>query len=281
MAFRDDWAMNTPRALLRQGQPAATAAGDARAVAHLDRGASPTYSRGLYVVRSKRCWWPVSRSAWTRAPGTNRGRSNSSETRAARVLCFDELAVRLHAHQDAETDEQTHQRSATKGNQRQRNADDRKNAAGAESDRRLRAVISRSQRIARRVEKGQYSFLLIIVQVRPDQRRCRGGGGQKAEHDLPRQTRKVEHVKPGSADHQRGTQIGLAFDQPDRQSDEHHREDEIAEANARLVLLKIPGKHQRKCDLHQLGRLKAGKAEIEPAARSIDHGSAKRHRDQQ
>ena len=155
------------------------------------------------------------------------------------------------------------------------------NAAGAECDRRLRAVISRSQRVARRVEKGQYSFLLIIVQVRPDQRRCRGGGDQKAEHDLPRQARKVEHVKPGSADHQRGTQIGLAFDQPDRQSDEHHREDEIAEANARLVLLKIPGKHQRKCDLHQLGRLKVGKAEIEPAARSIDHGSAKRHRDQQ
>src|SRR2546423_3945868 len=102
MAFRDDWAMNTPRALLRQGQPAAIAAGDARAVAHLDRGASPTYSRGLYVVRSKRCWWSISRSAWTRAPGTNRG-----PTRAARFLCFDELAIRLHAHQDAETDEQT------------------------------------------------------------------------------------------------------------------------------------------------------------------------------
>ena len=74
--LREAWRMNTPRAVLRRSQPVPTAPCDLPAAGHFDRGGSPTYGRRLYVARGVRR---------VRRPG--------------RCLCFDELSIRLHAHQ--------------------------------------------------------------------------------------------------------------------------------------------------------------------------------------
>src|ERR1019366_6292450 len=52
--FRDATSMNTLQAESQRSQRVATAPCDLRAAAHFDRGASPTYSRELYVARSAR-----------------------------------------------------------------------------------------------------------------------------------------------------------------------------------------------------------------------------------
>ena len=119
------------------------------------------------------------------------------------------------------------------------------------------------------------------MQVRPDQ--WRRGRGQDCEprHDLPRQAGKVEHEDARRADHERGSEVRLPLDQPHRQCDEHGRDDEVGEPHASFVLLEIPGEHQRQRDLHQLRGLEATDAEIEPAARAVDHRSAERDCDQQ
>ena len=55
----------------------------------------------------------------------------------------------------------------------------------------------------------------------------------------------------------------------------------VAQAQHGLVLLEIPGQHQRHGDLHQLGRLDAHEAEIEPAPRALGDVAEQRHGDQQ
>ena len=58
-------------------------------------------------------------------------------------------------------------------------------AARPQRDRRLRAVITGAERIPARIEKRQYAFLLIVVQMRPDQRRGGGADRHQPDDDLP------------------------------------------------------------------------------------------------
>ena len=59
-------------------------------------------------------------------------------------------------------------------------------AARAERNRRLHTVIAGAQGIARGIDERQNTFLLIVAQVRPHQRRRHAGEGGEADHDLPR-----------------------------------------------------------------------------------------------
>jgi len=58
-------------------------------------------------------------------------------------------------------------------------------AARAESDRRLRAMVARPERVARGIDERKNAFLLVIVQMRPDERSGSAGRRGETEHDLP------------------------------------------------------------------------------------------------
>ena len=96
-------------------------------------------------------------------------------------------------------------------------------------------------------------------------------------HDRPA---RIQHEEARRADHQRGAQVGLAHDQPHRQRDSTAATGNRASA-APFAPLEVPREHQRQRDLHELRRLEARDAEVEPAARAVDHRAAERHRDQQ
>src|SRR5437899_12968743 len=106
-------------------------------------------------------------------------------------------------------------------------------------------MVAGAERIARRIEECEDSLTLVIVQLLPDHRA--GGRAERDEpdHDLPRQSSKIEHIKTRSGDQQRRAEIRLALDQINGNHDQYECEHEISPADATLEFLKIPGKHQR------------------------------------
>ena len=82
--------------------------------------------------------------------------------------------------------------------------------------------------------------------------------------------RTVQEGRERRANQQGGTEVGLFGDQGKGDQQEQRGDDVMLEAQRCLVLLEIPGEHQRHGDLHDLGGLDAGEAERKPALRAID-----------
>ena len=153
--------------------------------------------------------------------------------------------------------------------------------ARTERDGGLDRMVARTQRILRRVEQGQHALALVIVQHRPQKRQTGTAEQSEPEQDFPGQPGQEQHVESSGAHQQRGAQIGLSCDKQHRHDHEHRTDDEVAHLQDRFVAIEIPGKQQRDCNFHELGGLNAREAEIEPAARTVDHFSGERHADQQ
>ncbi len=86
-------------------------------------------------------------------------------------------------------------------------------------------------------------------------------------HDRPGQEK---HVGAGGGNQQRGAEVGLAHDQPDRHDQEQRRDNVVFQLERCFVAVEIPGQHQRHRDFHELGRLNARNADVEPAPCAID-----------
>ena len=59
------------------------------------------------------------------------------------------------------------------------------NAARAQCDRRLRRVIAGAEGIARRIDEREQAFALVVVEMRPDERRAGGAERRQPDDDLP------------------------------------------------------------------------------------------------
>ncbi len=66
-----------------------------------------------------------------------------------------------------------------------------------------------------------------------------------------------------------GSQIGLLGDEPDRHQEQYCGHREVLDAQSRLVAVEVPGEHEGHRDLHELGRLDAGDAEVQPALGAV------------
>ena len=69
----------------------------------------------------------------------------------------------------------------------------------------------------------------------------------------------------------------MARDQPERHDEEHRRHGEVAQLERGLVLVEVPGEHQRQRELHHLRGLEARDADVQPAPRAVHHVAEERH----
>ena len=68
-------------------------------------------------------------------------------------------------------------------------------------------MVARPQRVGRRVDQRQDAFLLVVAGAHSTGTAPPAGGGQHAEHDLPRQAGEEEH-EAGGTDQDRGAEVG-------------------------------------------------------------------------
>jgi hypothetical protein len=68
----------------------------------------------------------------------------------------------------------------------------------------------------------------------------------------------------------RGAQVGLLDDQADGHREDQRRHGEIEPAHRALALVEVPREHERHGKPHDLGRLNAGDADVEPARGALD-----------
>ena len=145
------------------------------------------------------------------------------------------------------------------------------NAAGAERDLGLGDVEAGAERVRRRIEEGQQPVLLIGLQaVGPDQRH-RGGGHGPDQGELPPAHAGQEEDAAGHGDQDdRRAQVGLPQHQGGRDRQQHQRRQQRPYAPHPLEPdgVEIAGEHQHQGDLHDFGRLKPERAEVDPAFRA-------------
>ena len=123
-----------------------------------------------------------------------------------------------------------------------------------------------AQRIVGGVDHREHALFLVGLHVEPQQRHGGQAHHQTAQNDPPAQARKIDDEGAGRPDEDGGAQVGLATHQRHRQHQQHDgHQVHVAAAQPVLADVEEPGQHQRDGDLHQLGRLDAGEAQVQPA----------------
>ena len=156
-------------------------------------------------------------------------------------------------------------------------------AAGAQGDLGLHDVIARARRIGLRVQEGQHPVALILVHAEHHiGRNQRHGGGAHSSDDLPAQPRHEHDGRAGQADQHGRAQVRLVRHQQEGQADDGDRIDQLpVEAGLLGRSAVIPARQgQNDADLHDLGRLDARQAEVQPAGRAHGRITQARNLDQ-
>ena len=114
-------------------------------------------------------------------------------------------------------------------------------------------VIAGAHRVAARVEKGQYPYLLKVAQELPSD----GNGRQRQYPDQrelpPPHPGEEKNCRRPHDQHQRGAEVGLAQNQGNRRQDHRHWPDQIGDASGILIAaaMEIAGQRQDQGDFHQ------------------------------
>ena len=154
-------------------------------------------------------------------------------------------------------------------------------AARADRNGRLDDVVPGAEWVLRRIEQGEDAAPLIVVQQAPQRRQAGERGGAQSGQNLPGQAGEENHVETRGRDKHGSAEVGLAGDQQHRHDEQHAGDEKLPRAQARFVAVEPPREHQRHRDLHHLGGLEARHADMQPAARTVDHVAEQRHCDQQ
>ena len=105
--------------------------------------------------------------------------------------------------------------------------------------------------------------------------KCQRRPGRAAEQryryqdDLNLQSGQQHHDEAGGRDQQRGAEIRLRDDHGGRNGDHDAHDEQILERRRQRPLVHVPGAHHRHRELHDLGRLEAHEADVEPALRAL------------
>src|SRR5882762_2363159 len=140
--------------------------------------------------------------------------------------------------------------------------------AGADRDLRLDDVVAGAEWIGLRVEKHEHALALVVVHEAPAEPGPQGGERQQRHHHAHAQACEDDDQPAGERDERGRAQVGLDGHQPHGQQDQHAEQSQRCPARRQRPLVHVPGAHHRYCELHQLGRLEAEQAEIQPALRA-------------
>jgi hypothetical protein len=154
-------------------------------------------------------------------------------------------------------------------------------AARADRDLRLDDVVSGTQRIRFRIKKGQHAATLVIVHEVPQHGRGRRSQRTKEHDQAQAQPSKQYHQQPGARHQQRSAEIRLPDNQEGRRGDQHQQYQHVDESRRQRPVVQIPGRHHRHRQLHDLRRLEAHNAEVEPALRALAEVPGDHYREQQ
>jgi len=128
-------------------------------------------------------------------------------------------------------------------------------------------VVSCSQRVQVRTQKGQNAALLVLLEVNPEEGGRAHTGEREDQKRSPPHSRKEQNGE-GNAEHQkRRAQVRFFHDQQGRDRDEHEGLPQFPEPefiDVASVIEKL-GQADDQCDLDQLRGLKGNSAEAQPA----------------
>jgi hypothetical protein len=113
-----------------------------------------------------------------------------------------------------------------------------------------------------------------------------GGDPDDADHrhrqdQPPGEAGKEEHEEARGRHQDRRPQVGLLGDEPHRQQQQADGDQEVAAADHALAALEVPGQGQGHGDLHELGGLDAGDADVEPAPGALGDVTEQGHGNEQ
>ena len=132
------------------------------------------------------------------------------------------------------------------------------------------------------VEQGQHAcFLVIVHAVIPKQRQRHDKQNNGGEQCFPRQSGKKDDEKSGCHNQGGGAQIGLLQDERAGQQNQPHGGKVVIPRQPAFKTLEKPRQHHRQADFHNLRRLKAHNAQIEPPCRTVHGNAEKMHAQQQ
>ncbi len=155
-------------------------------------------------------------------------------------------------------------------------------SARSDRDLRLGDVIAGAQGIALGVEEDVDALPLVAVEHAVGDRRGDRDRGRGNEEDPGRQAGEEHHRHPAQHDHDAGAEVGLDEDQEGR----HPEQDERRPDRARLADLADrnelveAGEGEDDRRLHELRRLQADRAEVEPALRPLADEAERLHADE-
>src|SRR6266478_5960626 len=141
--------------------------------------------------------------------------------------------------------------------------------ARADGDLRLDDVVPRTQRNVLGIQKRQDALALVVVDEMPSRHGGRAQQRYRYQYDPQLHPGKQHHDEAGGRDQQGGAQVRLLGDHRRRNGDQQPHHHQILESRRQRALVHIPGAYHRDGEFHDLGRLEAHEADIEPTLRTL------------